>query len=120
MTTNATYQSHKRRWIEEGEQDSGSKKYIGRCFKVPCGNSGGYRIVKVVQVDTYGGLLIPMCKTISDRGLGFAASFLSDCSTDSARDSAIGFGGLGGLRLGLGFVSLGSLGSLMSNPGNGR
>ena len=68
MTTNATYQSHKRRWIEEGEQDSGSKKYIGRCFKVPCGNSGGYRIVKVVQVDTYGGLLIPMCKTISKHG----------------------------------------------------
>jgi hypothetical protein len=55
------------RWIEEGTIEEGEKKYLGRCFKVSHGTDAS-RIVKVVQVDSYAGLLIPICTTISKHG----------------------------------------------------
>ena len=60
--------NHTGRWIEEGTKEQGEKKYLGRKFKVASGNSGGYRIVEVVEVENYAGLIMPFCKTISKHG----------------------------------------------------
>jgi hypothetical protein len=55
------------RWIEEGTIEDGTRKYLGRCFKVAHGNAGG-RVVKVVDLETYAGLLVPICTTIQKTG----------------------------------------------------
>lgn len=58
------------RWIEpvaEGEEEQARKKYLGRCFRVNHGSEAS-RIVKVVDVEVYGGLVIPICTTLKKLG----------------------------------------------------
>lgn len=68
MKESNNLQTNPGRWIEEArDQEQAVRKYKGRCAKVQHGLDAS-RIVKVVDVEFYGGLIVPICETLKKLG----------------------------------------------------